>query len=102
MTGFTVDPDTFGPLAGQLRQVADQLQTAWEPVRQQSLSVQFGRGDDVVSPLIQVSLQGAVSLVDSCLASSAKALHGYADGLEAMGKTYAEAEHGTTTMLKPQ
>jgi hypothetical protein len=102
MAGFTVDPDSFAPLAAQLRQAADQLQSSWEPVKQQSGSVRFGRGDDVLSPLIQVSLEGAVSLVDSCLASSVDALHGYADGLESMGTTYADTEQGTTSMMKPQ
>lgn len=102
MAGFTVDPDSFPPLAGQLRQAGEQLQAAWEPVMQQSRSVRFGRGDDVVSPLIQVSLQGAVALVDSCIKSSSDALNGYADGLEAMGKTYADTEQSTKTMMKPQ
>jgi hypothetical protein len=98
MGGFTVDPDTFAPTADQLRQAGAQLTSAWDPVMQQSQSVRFGT-DDVVSPLIQVSIQGAVALVDSCVKSSVEALNGYADGLENMGKTYAEAETGTTTMM---
>jgi hypothetical protein len=96
---FTVSPESFSPVAGQLRQVSDQLQSSWAPVRSQSQSVHFGRGDDMVSPLIQVSLQGAIALVDSCITSSAKSLHGYADGLESMGKTYADAEQNNTALM---
>jgi hypothetical protein len=63
--------------------------------------VQFGRGDDVLSPLIQVSIQGAVALVDSCMQTSATALSDYADGLAQMGKTYREVEDGTKTLMTP-
>jgi hypothetical protein len=56
----------------------------------------------VLSPLIQVSLEGAVSLVDSCIRSSVAALAGYADGLEAMGRTYAGAEQGTTAIMRAE
>jgi hypothetical protein len=101
MAGFTVDPDSFGPVAEQLRQAGTELTGAWEPVRAQSQALQFGRGDDVLSPLIQVSLHGAVSLVDSCMQTSATALGGYADGLTQMGRTYQEAEAGTKTMMTP-
>lgn len=99
--GFTAQPESFPPSAQQIRQAGQQLAAAWAPVKDQSESVPFGRGDDMVSPLIQVSLQGAIALVDSCVASSAKALAGYADGLQAMGETYTQAEQDTTTMLKP-
>ena len=102
MGGFTVEPESFGPVAAQLRQAGEQLQSSWEPVRSQSASVRFGRGDDVVSPLIQVSIEGAVALVDSCLKSCTTALHGYADGLDSMGRTYTDVEQSTTSMLKPQ
>ncbi len=96
---FTVQPESFDPTAAQLRQVCDGLQAGWEPVRSESQAVKFGRGDDMVSPLIQVSLQGAVALVDSCISSSAKSLHGYADGLVSMGKTYADAEHTNNSLM---
>jgi hypothetical protein len=102
MPGFTVDPDSLPPLAARLRHAGDELQSSWEPVARQSQSVRFGRGDDVLSPLIQVSLEGAVSLVDSCIPSSVAALAGYADGLEAMGRTYAGAEQGTTAIMRAE
>lgn len=100
-TEFTVDPDTFGPLAEQLRQAGNDLHSAWGPIMGQTQGVQFGRGDDVLSPLIQISLEGAVSLVDSCVTSSAEALSGYADGLDNMAKTFADVESDTTTMMSP-
>lgn len=102
MGGFTIDPDTFAPIAAQLRQAGSRLESSWHPVMTQSQAVHFGRGTDVVSPLIQVSLQGAIALVDSCIKSSAQALSGYADGLDSMGGTYALAEQGTTSLMKRQ
>lgn len=99
MTGFTVDPDSLPPLAARLRQAGEQLQAAWTPVRAQTAAVHFGRGDDVVSPLIKVSLEGAAGLVDSCIATSVAALGGYADGLESMARTYADAEERTTGVV---
>lgn len=100
MSGFTVQPESLAPVAAQLRQAADQLEQAWAPVRSASQSVHFGGGTDMVSPLIQVSLQGAVSLVDSCLSSSASALRGYADGLEQMGRTYDGAELDNAALFR--
>ncbi len=97
--GFTVDPQSFGPVAEELRHVGAQLSAVWAPVRSQSDGLQFGRGDDVLSPLIQVSIQGAVALVDSCVRTCADALSGYADGLEQMGRTYQQAEDGTASLL---
>lgn len=100
MSGFTVQPESFAPVAAQLREAAAQLQEAWAPVRSASQGVHYGAGTDLVSPLIQVSLQGAVSLVDSCLSSSASALHGYADGLEQMGRTYDGAELDNAALFR--
>lgn len=100
MTGFTVTPDSLPPLADQLRQVATDLVAQWGPVREQSLAVHFGRGDDMVSPLIQISIQGAVALLDSCVSTSADALNGYATGLEKMAKTFGENEQNIVTLIK--
>ena len=97
---FQVRPSTFAPAAAQLRQVAQQLVTMWEPVKQQSGEVKFGRGDDILSPLIQVSLEGAVMLVDDCIQSSAEVLSAFGDGLEAMGINYQEAEQGTDELMQ--
>jgi hypothetical protein len=102
VSGFTVSPESLGPVAAQLRQAGAQLEASWQPVVGQSQSVRFGRGDDVVSPLIQVSLEGAVSLVDSCIRSCTTALNGYADGLESMARTYTDAEQHTNVIFKPQ
>lgn len=102
VTGFSVSPDSFAPVAGQLHDIAGQLDTAWEPVKSQTQAVRFGRGDDPVSPLIQVSLQAAVQLVDSSITSSSRSLHSYAAGLQRMGSTYHETEHATTQMMNGQ
>ena len=99
MSGFTVQPESFAPVAAQLRAAADGVTSAWAPVRGSSQAVRCGSTDQV-SPLIQVSLQAAVSLVDSCLSSAAAALHGYADGLEHMGRSYDGAEVETSALFR--
>jgi hypothetical protein len=99
VTGFTVSPETFAPVSAQLRQAADQLQSAWSPVRGASQSVHYGSGTDMVSPLIQTSLNAAVQLVDSCVSTSMRALHGFADGLDSMSRTYSGTEQGNTEMF---
>jgi hypothetical protein len=97
---FQVQPSTFAPAASQLRQVAQQLVTMWEPVRQQTGEVKFGRGDDILSPLIQVSLEGATMLVDDCIQSSAEVLSAFGDGLEAMGANYQAAEQSADELMQ--
>lgn len=99
MTGFQVVPESFGPVASQFQQIGEQVQQAWGPVREQSMAVRFGRGDDMVSPLIQVSLQGAVEIMDASMRSVTKALSDYADGLNRMAGSYSDAETSTKTML---
>lgn len=101
MTGFHANPENLSAAAQQMRQVASQLAPAWQPVAQQTQSVRFGEGYDIVSPLIQATLMGALQLVDSCMATSTDALNDYADGLEAMARTYGDTETGITAMLKP-
>ncbi|GAB2467259.1 hypothetical protein [Jatrophihabitans fulvus] len=96
---FTVRPDSFPPSAQELRTAAQNLVAAWQPVAQQTQSVRFGAGYDMVSPLVQVSLQGALSLVDSCVQSSAEALGEFADGLESMGRIYDSVEQDTTALM---
>jgi len=101
MTGFVTQPESFRPAAQGLRSAAEQLATAWAPVRAQSVAVRFGRGDDVLSPLIQVSLEAAVAMVDDCLTSSAQALADVADGLEQMGQTYRAADDEAAVLFGP-
>lgn len=100
MTGFTVQPETLSSAAAQMRDVARQLAPAWQPVAHQTESVKFGRGDDVVSPLIQASLMGALQIVNSCITTSTQALDDYAAGLDAMAKTYASTETSNQSMFK--
>jgi len=92
--GFSAVPDSFPNAATRLRAVAQGVLDAWAPARAQTLGVRFGRGDDLLSPLIQVSLSSAVRLIDSSLATSAQALADTADALEQMGATYQDADLG--------
>lgn len=99
--GFTVVPESLTDASGRMRGIAEQLGPAWQPVAQQTQSIPFGRGDDIVSPLIQVSLQGALAMVDSCIRSSTEALSDYADGLDSMAEVFASTEASTRTMIGP-
>lgn len=100
MSGFSVEPASFSPAAQEFRAVAQRLTQLWEPVRAQSAAVRFGRGDDILGPLIQVSLAGAVALVEECLSSCAEALGDYADGLELMGRRYQESDDAATDLFR--
>ena len=48
---------------------------------------------------VELGRKGAMALVDSCLQTSGEALADYADGLDAMAKTYSETEQTTTSMM---
>ena len=100
MTGFSVEPESFAPVAGRLRDAGTRLQAAWEPVRGVTQGVHFGSGTDTVSSLIQTSLAAAVEIVESCVRSSSTSLGGYADGLESMGRTYGDTEQQTTSLFE--
>lgn len=102
MTGFNVEPESFPPAAGRLRDAGSRLQAAWEPVKGATQGVHFGSGTDVVSPLIQTSLAAAVEIVESFVSSSVKSLSGYADGLDSMGRTYSETEQQTTALFRAE
>jgi hypothetical protein len=102
VTGFDVQPETFAPAAGQLRDAGGRLQAAWEPVKGVTQGIHFGSGSDLVSPLIQTSLAAAVEIVESFVSSSMASLHGYADGLESMGRAYTETEQQTTALFRAE
>jgi len=92
--GFSAAPDSFPNAANRLRAVAQEVLDAWAPARAQTLGIRFGRGDDLLSPLIQVSLASAVRLIDSSLSTSAQALADTAGALEQMGATYQDVDLG--------
>lgn len=92
MNGFSAIPESFGPGAAQIRQAADALTAQWSQVAGETQAVRFGPGYDAVSPLIKVSIESALGLLEECMTSSADALRGFADGLEIMGEIYATSE----------
>jgi hypothetical protein len=57
---------------------------------------------DMVAPLIQMTLMGAVAVADSCFGSSHEALGSHADGLHNMAKQYQTTEDDTSAMFKGQ
>jgi len=90
--GFHVVPASFPVAANGLRDVAQGILDAWSPVREQTAAVRFGRGDDLLSPLIQVSLTSAVGLIDASMSTTAQHLAEAADALEVMGRRYEQVD----------
>ena len=92
--GFTAVPESFPVAADTLRRVAAGVVEVWGPVREQTLGVHYGRGDDVLSPLVQITLASAANLVERSVATTAEHLVEAADALEQMGATYARTDEG--------
>lgn len=90
--GFQVVPESFPAAANRLREVAQGILDAWSPAREQAIAVRYGRGDDLLSPLIQVSLTSAVQLIDASMSTTAQHLVEVADALELMGGRYEQAD----------
>lgn len=97
--GFTAVPESFPVAADTLRRVAAGVVEAWAPVREQTLAVHYGRGDDVLSPLVQLTLSSAADLVGRSVATTAVHLTEAADALEQMGATYAATDEGVQRQL---
>lgn len=90
--GFHVAPESFPTAANRLRDVAQGVLDAWGPVREQTAAIRYGRGDDLLSPLIQVSLASAVRLIETSVSTTAQHLDQAASGLELMGLQYQQAD----------
>lgn len=97
--GFQVAPESFPAAANRMRDVAQGIIDAWAPVRGQTTAIRYGRGDDLLSPLIQVSLSSAVGLIDRCVSTTAQHLSEAADALEVMGKQYEQSDAGVQQSL---
>ena len=97
--GFTAVPESFPVAADELRRVAAGVVDAWTPVREQTLGVHYGRGDDLLSPLVQVTLGSAAGLVERSVATTVDHLLEAADALETMGTTYARTDDGVRASM---
>lgn len=97
--GFQVVPESFPTAANRMREVAQGVVDAWAPVRAQTTAIRYGRGDDLLSPLIEVSLSSAVGLIDGCVSTTAQHLAEAADALEVMGKQYEQSDAGVQQSL---
>lgn len=96
--GFQITPDDLHQTGAAMEQAGGDLHTQWQVLKQQTASIKFGT-TDMVSPLIQMTLMGAVAIADSCFGSSKDALAGHADALRSAAGHYADAESNTTGLF---
>lgn len=99
MSGFRVDPDDFHAAAGALEQSGADLHEQWQQLKQETMSIRFGE-TDMVAPLIQMTLMGAVMIADSCFGTSKDALTGHSGALRSAATQYASAEETSTALFK--
>jgi hypothetical protein len=99
MTGFSVTPEDFHATGGSLEQAGGDLYTQWQQLKQQTLAIHFGT-TDMVSPLIQMTLMGAVSIADSCFGTSKDALASHSSALSQAANHYSEAETNSSALFK--
>jgi hypothetical protein len=96
--GFQIDPEALHTTGAAMEQAGGDLHSQWEALKQQTTSIKFGT-TDMVAPLIQMTLMGAVAIADSCFGSSKDALGGHADALRNAAGHYADAESNTTSLF---
>ncbi|HYU65643.1 MAG TPA: hypothetical protein VEK09_02730 [Jatrophihabitantaceae bacterium] len=101
MAGFLVNPDDFHTTGDALVQAGGDLHQQWEQLKAQTMGIKFGQ-TDMVAPLIQMTLMGAIAVADSCFGTSHQALGTYSDGLHTMAKHYQDAEENSATLFKAE
>jgi uncharacterized protein YukE len=100
-SGYSVTPDDLHAAGAAMDQAGGNLHAQWEQLKAQTMAIQFGQ-TDVVAPLIQMTLMGAVAVADSCFGSSHDALGSHADGLRKMATQYQSTEDDTSSMFKAE
>jgi len=98
MAGFSVNPDDLHTAGDTLVQAGGDLHQQWQQLKAQTMAIHFGQ-TDMVAPLIQMTLMGAVAIADSCFGTSHEALGSYSDGLRTMAKHYEDAEDQTMSLF---
>ncbi|WP_375498906.1 hypothetical protein [uncultured Jatrophihabitans sp.] len=91
MPGFTVRPDDLHRAGQALEQSGRDLHEQWQALKARTQSIKFGT-TDTVSPLIQMTLMGAVLIADDCFGSSKGALTNHAAALQNAAGHYSNAE----------
>jgi len=99
MTGFSVDPEQLRAAGKTMDQAGTDLHAQWQQLKARTESIHFGT-TDTVSPLIQMTLMGAVAIADSCFGTSKDAMTSHSDALHSAAGHYENAETQTASMFK--
>lgn len=98
MTGFSVTPDDFHTTGASMQQAGEDLHGQWQQLKAETQAIKFG-STDMVSPLIQMTLMGAVAIADSCFGTSKGALDSHSEALRNAAGHYSDAETKTSSMF---
>jgi uncharacterized protein YukE len=99
VTGFQITPDHLTTAGSAMDQAGGDLHAQWQQLKQRTVAIRCGT-TDTVSPLIQMTLLGAVAIADSCFGTSKDALSSHRDALANAAKQYGDAEDSTTALFK--
>jgi len=99
MTGFTIDPEHLRAAGKSMSQAGEDLHQQWQQLKAKTEAIKFGT-TDTVSPVIQMTLMGAVAIADSCFGTSKDAMGSHSDALHSAAGHYADAETQVTSMFK--
>jgi hypothetical protein len=99
--GFTITPDDLHTAGAGLEQAGADLHDQWQQLKARTLAITYG-STDMVSPLIQMTMMGAVLIADSCFGSSKDALGDHAAALRAAAGHYADAEQSNSALFKAE
>ncbi len=101
MAGFTIQPDDLHTTGQALDQAGGDLHSQWQQLKARTLSIQYGSTDSI-SPLIQMTMLGAVAIADSCFGSSREAMSSHATALRSAAQHYTEAEANSSALFSAQ
>jgi uncharacterized protein YukE len=101
MGEFTVRPEDLQTAGKAMDAAGGDLHQQWQQLKAATSAIKFG-STDMVSPLIQMTLMGAVAIADSCFGSSKDALTNHSDALHNAAQHYSDAEASSAALFKAQ
>ena len=101
MAGFTIQPDDLHAAGKALDQAGTDLHGQWQQLKARTMAIKYG-STDTISPLIQLTMMGAVAIADSCFGSSRDALGSHADALRSAAQHYTDAETNSRALFSAQ
>jgi uncharacterized protein YukE len=99
VTGFEVHPPSLQAAGQRLRELADQLDTAWQAMEATVSGMGELFGDDEVSSLIGESYQAAHEMAAESYGSVAEEFADDGDGLDQMAQQYTDADTGSDDVI---